>query len=110
MCHYCTYWRRLSNGGWERASVNPNLSLLDDVPIDSARYAMIKVDTMNKNVKNLKSEVSPDNTTLTLQDTVTRRVQWRRTDIDVDQAASSSTTPEPPPQSPNQTKSSPCLL
>jgi hypothetical protein len=35
--------------------------------------------------KNLKLEVSPDDTTLTLQDIVSRRVQWRRS-IDVDPA------------------------
>jgi hypothetical protein len=38
--------------------------------------------------------VPPDDTTLTLRDAVIRRVQWRRTAIDVDLVATSvSTTP-----------------
>jgi hypothetical protein len=37
-----------------------------------------------ENVKNMKLEVPPHDKTLTLQDVITRRVQWRRTSIDVD--------------------------
>jgi hypothetical protein len=67
---------------------------LDDVPIDSVRFAMVKVDMVHENVKNLNLEVPPDDTTLTLWDAVTRRIQWRRTSIDVDPTAiSASTTP-----------------
>jgi hypothetical protein len=67
---------------------------LDDVPIDSVSFAMVKVDMVHENVKNLNLDVAPDDTILTLRDAVTRRVQWRRTSIDVDPAAiSTSTTP-----------------
>jgi hypothetical protein len=46
-------------------------------------------------LKDLKLEVSSDDTTLTMQNAVTRRVKWRRTSIDVDPSAiaSASTTP-----------------
>jgi hypothetical protein len=49
---------------------------------------------VHENSKNMKLEVPPDNTTLTLWDAITRRVQWRRTSIDVDPSvvASASTT------------------
>jgi hypothetical protein len=60
---------------------------------------MVKVDMVHENTKNLKLEVAPDETTLTLWDAVTRMVRWRRACIDVDEAASASTTPEPRPQS-----------
>jgi hypothetical protein len=67
---------------------------LDDVPIDSVSFVVVKMDMVHENVKNLNLEVPPDDTTLTLWDAVTRRVQWRRTSIDVDPAAvSASTTP-----------------
>jgi hypothetical protein len=55
--------------------VYPNLAFLDDVSIDGASYVAVKVDMVQKNVKNLKLEVPPDDTTWTLQDAVTRRVQ-----------------------------------
>jgi hypothetical protein len=46
--------------------------------------------------------VPPDDTTLTMQDVVTKRVQWRHTSIDVDllAAASASVTPSHPNTSP----------
>jgi hypothetical protein len=47
---------------------------------------------VHENAKNLNLEVTPDDTTLNLQDAVTRRVQWRRTSIDVDPAAISAST------------------
>jgi hypothetical protein len=49
---------------------------------------------MHENSKNLKLEVPPDNTTLTLRDAITKRVQWRRTSIDIDPStiASASAT------------------
>jgi hypothetical protein len=81
--------------------------------------------------KNLKLEVSPDDTTLTLQDIVSRRVQWRRS-IDVDPATTlvsitpshslttlASILPKPQPElpildqlflSPPQTQSTPLHL
>jgi hypothetical protein len=57
-----------------RGLVYPNLALLDDVLIDTASYVVVKVDMLHENVKNLKFEVPPDDTTLTLHDVVTRKV------------------------------------
>jgi hypothetical protein len=56
---------------------------------------VIKVDMVHDNLKDLKLEVPPDDTILTMQDAVARRVQWRRTTIDIDPvaAASASTSP-----------------
>jgi hypothetical protein len=73
--------------------IYPRMYTLDDVLIDSVSFAVVKVDMVHENVKNLNLEVAPDDTTLTLWDAVTRRVQWR-TSIDVNPAAiSASTTP-----------------
>jgi hypothetical protein len=73
--------------------VYPRMYTLDDVPIDSVSFAVVKVDMVHENVKNLTLEVAHNDTTLTLRDAVTRRVQWK-TSIDVDPAAISvSTTP-----------------
>jgi hypothetical protein len=78
----------------EKGIVYPRMYTLDDVPIDSVSFAVVKADMVHENVKNLNLEVAPDDTTLTLRDAVTRRVQWRRTSIDVDPAAiSASATP-----------------
>jgi hypothetical protein len=74
--------------------VYPRMYTLDDVLIDSVSFAVVKVDMVHENAKNWNLEVPPDDTTLTLWDALTRRVQWRRTSIDVDLAAiSASTTP-----------------
>jgi hypothetical protein len=74
--------------------VYPRMYTLDNVPIDSVSFAVVKVDMVHENVENLNLEVTPDDTTLTLRDAVTRRVQWRKTSIDVDPAAiSTSITP-----------------
>jgi hypothetical protein len=74
--------------------VYPRMYTLDDVPIDNISFAVVKVDMVHENVKNLNLEVALDDMTLTLRDVVTRRVKWRRTSIDVDPAAiSASTTP-----------------
>jgi hypothetical protein len=72
--------------------IYPRMYTLDDVPIDSVSFAVVKVDMVHENAKNLNLEVAPDDTTLTLWDTMTRRVQWRRTSIDVDPAAISAST------------------
>jgi hypothetical protein len=72
--------------------VYPRMYTLDDVPIDSVSFTMVKVDMVHEYAKNLNLEVPPDDTTLTLRDVVTRRVQWRRTSIDVDPAAISVLT------------------
>jgi hypothetical protein len=45
---------------------------------------------MYENAKNLKLEVPPNDTTLTLWGAITRRVQWKRTSIDVDPSAVAS--------------------
>jgi hypothetical protein len=74
--------------------VYPRMYTLDDVSIDSVSFAVVKVDMVHDSAKNLNLEVPPDDTTLTLRDAMTRRVQWRRTSIDVDPAViSASTTP-----------------
>ena len=49
----------------------------------------------HENAKNFKLEVPPDDTTLTLQDVVTRRVLWRRLCIQVDPEASALQNPHP---------------
>jgi hypothetical protein len=73
--------------------VYPRMYTLDDVLIDSVSFAMVKVDMVHENMNNLNLEVPPNDTTLTLRDAVTRRVEWR-TSINVDPVAiSSSTTP-----------------
>jgi hypothetical protein len=78
----------------EKCIVYPRMYTLYDVPIDSVSFAIIKVGMVHENAKNLNLEVALDDTTLTLQDAVTRRVQWRRISIDVDPATISvSTTP-----------------
>jgi hypothetical protein len=74
--------------------IYPRMYTLDDVPIDSVSFAVVKVDMVHQNAKNLNLDVAPNDTTLTLRDVVTRRVQWRRTSIDVGPVAiSASTTP-----------------
>jgi hypothetical protein len=75
--------------------VYPHQTMLDDIEIDVSSYAVVKVNMVHENLKDLKLEVPLDDTTLTMWDAVTRRVQWRRTSIDVDPstAASASTTP-----------------
>jgi hypothetical protein len=45
---------------------------------------------VHENSKNLKLEVPPYDTMLTLRDAITKRVQWRRTSIHVDPSAVAS--------------------
>jgi hypothetical protein len=75
--------------------VYPCQTMLDDVQIDTSSYIVVKVDMVHDNSKDLKLNVPPNDTPLTMRDAVTRRVQWRQTSIDVDPstAASVSTTP-----------------
>jgi hypothetical protein len=40
--------------------------MLDDVEIDASSYVVIKVDMVHENSKDLKLELPPDNTTLTM--------------------------------------------
>jgi hypothetical protein len=42
---------------------------------------------VHEDSKDLKLEVPSDDTTLTMRDAVTRRVQWRHTSIDVEPSA-----------------------
>jgi hypothetical protein len=60
-----------------RGLVYPSQTMLDNVQIDTSSYAMVKVDMVHDNLKDLKLEVPPDDTMLTMRDVVTRRVQWR---------------------------------
>jgi hypothetical protein len=79
----------------ERRLVYPCQTMLDNVKIDVLSYAMVKVDMVHENLKDLKLEVPPDDTTLTIRDTVTRRVYWRQTSIDVDPSSTASTSTTP---------------
>jgi vancomycin resistance protein YoaR len=82
--------------------VYPRQTMLDDVEIDTSSYDVVNVDMVYENSKDLKLKVPPDDTTLTLRDVVTRRVQCRWTSIDVDPSAvaSVSITPSQPNTSP----------
>jgi hypothetical protein len=60
-----------------RGLVYPHQTKLDDIQIDTSSYAVVKVDMVHENSKNLMLEVPPDDMTLTLWDAITRRVQWR---------------------------------
>jgi hypothetical protein len=51
--------------------------MLDDVQIDTSSYAVVKVDMVHDNLKDRKLKVPPDDMTLTMQDVVAKRVQWR---------------------------------
>jgi hypothetical protein len=66
---------------------------------------------VRNNSKDLKLKMSPDDTTLTMQDAVTRRVQWRRTSMDIDSSASglALTTPNQPNTSPALMSHEACL-
>jgi hypothetical protein len=68
----------------ERGIVYPRQTMLDNVEINASSYVVVKVDMVHENLKDLKLEVPPDDTTLTMRDAITRRVQWRQTSIDVD--------------------------
>jgi hypothetical protein len=83
-----------------RGLMYPRQTMLDDVQINASSYVVVKVDMVHENSKDLKLEVPPDDTTMTMWGAVTRRVQWGRTYIDVDPSApaSASTTVTEPPQ------------
>jgi hypothetical protein len=49
-----------------RGLVYPHQTMLDDIQIDTSSYVMVKVDMVHDNSKDLKLEVPPDNTTLTI--------------------------------------------
>jgi hypothetical protein len=69
--------------------------MLDLNEIDTLSYAMVKVDIVHDNLKDLKLEVPLDNMMLTMRDVVARRVQWRWTSIDVDPSAATSVLTSP---------------
>ena len=50
----------------KRGLVYPRQTMLDDIQIDTSSYVMVKVDMVHDNSKDLKLEVPPDNTTLTI--------------------------------------------
>jgi hypothetical protein len=83
-----------------RGLVYPCQTMLDNVQINTSSYAVVKVDMVHDNSKDLKLEVPPDDTTLTMWDVVTRRVQWRRTSIDIDPTAAASASTSPALMSP----------
>jgi hypothetical protein len=58
----------------KRGLVYPRLIMLDDVQIDTSSYAIVKVDMVYENLKDLQLEVPPDDMTLTMRDAVTRRI------------------------------------
>jgi hypothetical protein len=60
-----------------RGVVYPHQTMLDDIDIDTSSYVVVQVDMVHENSKDLKLEVPPNNTTLTIRDAVTRSVQWR---------------------------------
>jgi hypothetical protein len=51
--------------------VYPHWTLLDDVQIDASAYVVVKVDMVHENAKNMKLDVPPDDTTLTLRGAIT---------------------------------------
>jgi hypothetical protein len=67
-----------------RGLVYPHQTMLDNVQIETSSYAMVKMDMVYDNLKDLMLKVPPDDTMLTMQDAVTIRVQCRWTFIDVD--------------------------
>jgi hypothetical protein len=48
--------------------------MLNDVQIDTSSYAVVKMDMVHDNSKDLKLKVPPTETTLTMRDAVARRV------------------------------------
>jgi hypothetical protein len=74
----------------KRGLVYPRQATLVDVQINESSYVVVKVDMVHENLNDLKLKVPLDNTTLTIWDAVTRRVQWRRISIDVDPSAVTS--------------------
>jgi hypothetical protein len=57
-----------------RGLVYLHQTMLDDVQIDISSSAVVKVDMVHDNSKDLKHKMPLDDTTLTMRDTITRRV------------------------------------
>jgi hypothetical protein len=83
-----------------RGLVYPCQTMLDDVQIDTSSCAMVKVDMVHDNSKDLKLEVPLDDTMLTMRHAVARRVQWRRISINIDPAATVVASTSPTSMSP----------
>jgi hypothetical protein len=49
-----------------RELVYSHQTMLDDVQIDTSSYDVVKVDMVHNNLKDLKLEVPPDHTSLTM--------------------------------------------
>jgi hypothetical protein len=85
-----------------RGLVYPHQTMLNDVHINTSSYAVVKVDMVHDNSKDLTLKMPLDDTTLTMWDAVTRRIQWRWISIDIGPSttASASTTLSQPNISP----------
>jgi hypothetical protein len=70
-------------------------TMLDNIQIDTSFYVVVKVDKVHDNSKDLKLELPPDDTTLTMRHAVARRVRWRWTSIVIDPAATASASTSP---------------
>jgi hypothetical protein len=57
-----------------RGLVYTRQTMFNDVQINTSSYAVVKVDIVHDNLKDLVLEVPLDDTTLTMWDAVTRRV------------------------------------
>jgi hypothetical protein len=57
-----------------RGLVYTRQTIFNDVQINTSSYAVVKVDIVHDNLKDLELEVPLDDTTLTMWDAVTRRV------------------------------------
>jgi hypothetical protein len=60
-----------------RGLVYTRQTMLDDVKIDTSSYAVVKVDMVHDNLKDLKLKVPPGDMMLTMRGAITRMVQWR---------------------------------
>jgi hypothetical protein len=58
----------------ERGLVYPHQTTLNDVQINTSSYVVVKVDMVHDNLKDLKLDVPPDDTTMTMRDVVGGRV------------------------------------
>jgi hypothetical protein len=63
---------RMEVGRWV---VYPRQTMLDDIQIDTSSYTVVMVDMVHDNLKDLMLKVPPNDTTMSMRDAVTRRVQ-----------------------------------
>jgi hypothetical protein len=52
----------------------PRQTMLNDIQIDTSSYAVVKMDMVHDNSKDLKLKVPPNDTTPTMRDTIAIRV------------------------------------